>query len=341
MTNGLGKTGALVISLDFELYWGVRDKRTLADSKKNLQGTRQVIPAILELFNKYEIHATWATVGFLFCETREELIGTLPKELPDYADPNLSPYRYVQSGALGAREQVDPYHYAPSLIRLISSCPHQYIGSHTHSHYYCLEPGQTVQTFAEDLAAFKRVARKKGYAPTSIVFPRNQFASSYLAVCKQHGFAAYRGNERSWMYEAGPGAQDTLLKRALRLADAYVNLSGHHAYEPLSASQEGLVDVPASRFLRPYSPRLRWLENVRLGRLRRDLLFAAKNRRLYHLWWHPENFGSHLTENLRMLERLLQYYAKLRSEYGMQSLSMEEAAASWSRQREGRHEVSV
>lgn len=337
----MGKTGALVISLDFELYWGVRDKRTLSDCEQNLQGARQVIPAILELFHKYEIHATWATVGFLFCETREELIGTLPNELPDYADPNLSPYRYVLSGALGAREQVDPYHYALSLIRLISSCPHQYIGSHTHSHYYCLEPGQTARTFSEDLAAFKKVARKKGYAPTSIVFPRNQFTPSYLAVCKKHGFTAYRGNERSWMYKAGSSAQNTLLKRALRLVDAYVNLSGHHAYETLSTSQEGLVDVPASRFLRPYSPRLRWLESIRLKRLQRDLLYAAKNRRLYHLWWHPENFGSHLAENLRVLEQLLQCYAKLRSQYGMQSLSMEEAAVRWTKQMEGRHEVSV
>lgn len=337
----MGTTGALVISLDFELYWGVRDKRTLSDCEQNLQGARQVIPAILELFHKYEIHATWATVGFLFCETREELIGTLPNELPDYADPNLSPYRYVLSGALGAREQVDPYHYALSLIRLISSCPHQYIGSHTHSHYYCLEPGQTARTFSEDLAAFKKVARKKGYAPTSIVFPRNQFTPSYLAVCKKHGFTAYRGNERSWMYKAGSSAQNTLLKRALRLVDAYVNLSGHHAYETLSTSQEGLVDVPASRFLRPYSPRLRWLESIRLKRLQRDLLYAAKNRRLYHLWWHPENFGSHLAENLRVLEQLLQCYAKLRSQYGMQSLSMEEAAVRWTKQMEGRHEVSV
>lgn len=337
----MGTTGALVISLDFELYWGVRDKRTLSDCEQNLQGARQVIPAILELFHKYEIHATWATVGFLFCETREELIGTLPNELPDYADPNLSPYRYVLSGALGAREQVDPYHYALSLIRLISSCPHQYIGSHTHSHYYCLEPGQTARTFSEDLAAFKKVARKKGYAPTSIVFPRNQFTPSYLAVCKKHGFTAYRGNERSWMYKAGSSAQNILLKRALRLVDAYVNLSGHHAYETLSTSQEGLVDVPASRFLRPYSPRLRWLESIRLKRLQRDLLYAAKNRRLYHLWWHPENFGSHLAENLRVLEQLLQCYAKLRSQYGMQSLSMEEAAVRWTKQMEGRHEVSV
>ncbi|MGN7469760.1 polysaccharide deacetylase family protein [Brevibacillus sp. SAFN-007a] len=337
----MGKTGALVISLDFELYWGVRDKRTLADSERSLQGTRQVIPAILELFGKYEIHATWATVGFLFCETREELTSTLPKELPDYADPNLSPYRYVQSGALGAREQLDPYHYAPSLIRLIASYPHQFIGSHTHSHYYCLEPGQTAQTFAEDLAAFQRAARKKGYFPTSIVFPRNQLQPAYLASCKQHGFTAYRGNERSWIYQAGPGAQDTLLKRALRLADAYVNLTGHHAYEKLDSSQDGLVDVPASRFLRPYSPRLRWLESIRLNRIRRDLLYAAQNRRLYHLWWHPENFGSHPEENLRVLERLLHDYAELRSQYGMQSLSMEEAAASWIRQREGQHEVSV
>ncbi|UED67634.1 polysaccharide deacetylase family protein [Brevibacillus sp. HD3.3A] len=341
MTNGLGTTGALVISLDFELYWGVRDKRALSSCQENLHGTRQVIPAILELFQKYEIHATWATVGFLFCESREELMSTLPGLLPDYADANLSPYRYLQSGTVGERKQADPYHYAPSLIRLISSYPHQFIGSHTHSHYYCLEPGQTAQTFEADLAACKKVARKKGHSPTSIVFPRNQLQPAYLALCKKHGFTSYRGNEPAWMYRAGPGAEDSLFKRALRLADSYVNLSGHHAYDKLFTSREGLVNVPSSRFLRPYSPKLRFLEDLRYARIRRDLLFAAKNQRLYHLWWHPENFGSYPAENLRFLERLLAYFADLRRQYGMQSLSMEEAAADWNKQKEGRHEAFV
>lgn len=34
--------GAFVISLDFELMWGVRDKRTIADYGRNILGVRRV-----------------------------------------------------------------------------------------------------------------------------------------------------------------------------------------------------------------------------------------------------------------------------------------------------------
>ncbi|MCE0450980.1 polysaccharide deacetylase family protein [Brevibacillus sp. AF8] len=336
----MDKTGAFVISLDFELYWGVRDKRTIQSYEQNLLGVRQVIPALLELFAKYEMHVTWATVGFLFCESRKELASVVPWHLPAYADEKLSPYPYMDTDAIGEHEQVDPYHFAPSLIKLISSYPHQFIGSHTLSHYYCLEPGQTPEAFAADLDSFHRVTRKKGYSPTSIVFPRNQVQPAYLSLCKKKGFRSYRGNEQSWMYHTKGAAEETLFKRAMRLMDAYVNLSGHNNYVSLQRSSEGMVDVPSSRFLRPYHPRLQRLEKWRMKRIKRDLTHTAEHNRLYHLWWHPENFGNHMEENLSFLEEILQHYSMLRERYGMQSLSMEEAAAKWNQQ-EVRHEVLV
>ena len=57
------KRRIFIISLDFELYWGIRDKRTIADYGKNLRNVHQVVPALLECFQRYGIHATWATVG--------------------------------------------------------------------------------------------------------------------------------------------------------------------------------------------------------------------------------------------------------------------------------------
>ena len=65
--------GALVISLDFELHWGVRDKRP-ADGpyRENLLGAREAIPRMLDLFEEFGVAATWATVGFLFAKNRRE-----------------------------------------------------------------------------------------------------------------------------------------------------------------------------------------------------------------------------------------------------------------------------
>jgi hypothetical protein len=48
-------SGAFVLSLDFELLWGVRDKRTVADYGSNILGVRRVVPALLDLFTQRHI----------------------------------------------------------------------------------------------------------------------------------------------------------------------------------------------------------------------------------------------------------------------------------------------
>ena len=48
MKNNFGK---LVISLDFELFWGIRDKRSLEDYGDNLLNVHKVLPQMLEKFN--------------------------------------------------------------------------------------------------------------------------------------------------------------------------------------------------------------------------------------------------------------------------------------------------
>ncbi len=67
------ENGVFVISLDFELYWGMRDIKAIEDYKDNLLGERTIVPTLLKVFGEYGIHATWATVGFMFYENRQEL----------------------------------------------------------------------------------------------------------------------------------------------------------------------------------------------------------------------------------------------------------------------------
>ena len=69
--------GALIISLDFELYWGIRDVKETHEYQSNLEGTKIAISGILNLFKKYNIHATWASVGFLFAKNTTELRETI------------------------------------------------------------------------------------------------------------------------------------------------------------------------------------------------------------------------------------------------------------------------
>ena len=56
----------LIVSLDFELFWGMQDGHTLESYQDHVLGGRKAIPQLLKLFAKYGIHATWATVGLMF-----------------------------------------------------------------------------------------------------------------------------------------------------------------------------------------------------------------------------------------------------------------------------------
>ncbi len=311
--------GVLLISLDFELHWGVHDLLSLDDYRDHLLGVRRVVPALLELFDEFSIHATWATVGLLFFQTREELMSSLPAERPQYTNARLSPYPLLHT--LGNDETEDPFHYASSLIEMIRSHPHQEIGSHTFSHYYCLEKGQTAASFRADLAAAIAAARQRGVVLESFVFPRNYFNPEYMGICREMGIRAYRGNPPSWMYRP----DESLAGKAARFLDTYVNLSGHSTYAP-GADTSLPINLPASRFLRPCSRRLAMLEGLRLRRIENSLEHAARERRTYHLWWHPHNFGANTDQNLAFLRRVLACYARLRDRFGMESLNMGEMA---------------
>ena len=111
------KNGALVISLDFELYWGILDQKRINHYEKNLNGVKRAIEKTLNLFDKYDIHATWATVGFLFAQHIDELKLFFPQEKPNYHHSSLNPYNYINNTTSLKKD----YHFAPQLIEKIKS----------------------------------------------------------------------------------------------------------------------------------------------------------------------------------------------------------------------------
>ena len=313
-------TGKFVISLDFELLWGVRDKRTIENYGTNILGVRNVIPSLLELFGKYDIKATFSTVGFLFAKNKEQLLAHCPVVRPGYNDTNLSPYPGL--GKIGNDENDDPFHFGYSLLRQIKDNGNHEIGTHTFCHYYCLEPGQTPEAFMHDLAAAKKIAAASDIEIKSLVFPRNQFNEEYLSVCREIGIESYRGNPVSWLYSGRNKNEETLIRRALRFTDMYLNLTGYHCHTREFVSSSMLINIAASRFLRPYGKKLSFLDSLRLRRIKKAMLHAAKNKKLYHLWWHPHNFGVNLEKNIDFLEKILVYYNYLKTKYKFTSDTM-------------------
>ncbi|WP_257307407.1 glycosyltransferase [Geothrix campi] len=315
---------AFVISLDFELLWGMRDKRTIDSYGANILGEREAVPAMLKLFGKYGVKATWAAVGMTLFETRKDLLRHLPDMLPTYDREDLNPYRTLD--LIGDDERSDPYHFGISMARQILDCEGMELGSHTFSHFYCLEKGQTEAQFRADLEASIAAVQRLTQRPVSFVFPRNQYNPQYLPVCAETGFTCFRGNERAWMYNEAPDEGQRLPLRATRLLDHYLNLSGSNGFIPFE--EGGLINCPSSRFLRPASPYLGGgLDRLRMRRIKRAMEATAKAGQCFHLWWHPHNFGTQLRENLANLEELLRFHVTLRERYGVVPLTMGEISA--------------
>jgi len=214
-------------------------------------------------------------------------------------------------------------HLAGSLVRTLATTPGQEVASHTFSHYYCLEAGQDEDAWRADLTAARAIAHAGGIDVTSLVLPRNQWNPRYAAATLDAGFTCYRGPQPSLGHRPG-GARSTLaFRRSARLADTYVGTRP----PPTTAwadvvGADGLCNVPASAFLRPYSPTRRALEPLRLARLTAGLRDAARRGRIFHLWWHPHNFARHRRANMDLLCRLLDEFDRLSASEGLRSLSM-------------------
>jgi peptidoglycan/xylan/chitin deacetylase (PgdA/CDA1 family) len=316
--------GIFVISLDFELYWGIREKRSLDSVRAYLENTHVIFPRMLRLFREYEVKATFATVGLLVADSKAEMMAFLPEIKPDYDDPNLSSY-HDGMAQVGPGPEADPYHFGGASWNLLKEYPEHELGTHTFSHYFCLEDGESLEAFRADLRAAKSIGEKNGLPIDSLVFPRNQYTPNHIRVCAEEGVKTYRGNEQVWFRKPRSERKIGLLIRIVRTLDIYLNLSGNHCYKLEDLSGTTPVNIPSSRFFRPYMARGgRVFEALKLRRIKQGMTEAAKKGLLFHLWWHPHNFGAHMEENLRTFEAVLKHYKELQERYGFQNRTMGE-----------------
>ena len=153
--------GIFVISLDFELLWGVWDVTTKEKYGNHILGVKTVIPETLSLFKSYDIKATFATVGILFAKNKTELQQFLPEIKPIYSNPGYNVYAN-EFNTIGNDEKDDPYHFGYDLFELVRQSEHE-MATHTFSHYFCLEEGQTPEEFDADIKAAKKNCSCKRY----------------------------------------------------------------------------------------------------------------------------------------------------------------------------------
>ncbi|MBI3133521.1 MAG: polysaccharide deacetylase family protein [Bacteroidetes bacterium] len=285
---------------------------------------KPVVEGILNLFEKYEIHATWAVVGLLEANSPDELIEKNKGKTISYRHKKYSPfpitaekYGQIPFEILGAAAE----------LKQISAARNQELASHTYAHFYTLEVGQTEAEFKADLAAMNRLGEALQHPFRSIVFPRNQVNQAYLDLLARAGYAAFRGNQENADWANSTYQAETRKQKIRRVLDAYFKLSATKVFRVNELPvQNGLVNIPASRFLRPHRGNF-FLENRKLKRVTNEMTRAALNGTIYHLWWHPHNFTFHPEKSLAQLEKILLHFKQLEKSHAFVSRNMAEIAA--------------
>jgi hypothetical protein len=287
----------IVISLDFEMRFGVHDLYGSNLSGYYLQLSNEVLAAemILRHFKKNKIRSTWATVGALACDDWDEYFSRSP-EVPSY---QLEDLKFKKEYS-----KLDPkgeLHFCPQIVKKISVTEGQDLGSHTFSHLFLQEEGVSKNDFINDAIAVKKIFEEKySITPVSFVFPRNQF--NFLDSLPLTPYKIWRANEPVWYYDCNSKKNNKNLPRALRLIDSVFPLK---SYPDLSTNHQVTY---SSQFLRFNLPSKMW--DLHLLKFRRGIS-SLKNNERFHLWWHPHNLGSDL---IRSEERLIEVIEIIKNE---------------------------
>ncbi|MFA0477120.1 hypothetical protein AB4527_18585 [Vibrio breoganii] len=301
--------GYFCMSLDYEMSWGILEQNNLRDYQlSNISNCDFVIEHILDLFDKYAMRSTWGIVGALTLNNESEFLSVSNIANISYDNVGLSPYLH--------KILDEKYYFSHNTLDKIKSYQGQEIASHTFAHFYCKERGQLQKEFEIDLALFEDVI---GFKVDSIIFPRNQVNTSYLMSCKNVGIHCYRGVIDKF------SVSSKYVLKVLNYLDCFINIRSFNTYSIdsiIRGKQEyGMLDIKGSRFLRPVF-RSKILMYLHMRRIKSEMTHAAKNGEIYHLWWHPHNFGSEPEVALSFLEEIILHFKVLQDEYQFQSVSM-------------------
>ena len=189
--------GTFMLGIDVELAWGLayRRKIDLSEITRMSINVRSALDDVLDLFERFQIPATWSIVGHLIldhCNRGKE--RELPH--PDMPRPNYSWlkddwYRYDPCTDL----QRDPAWYGKDIVDRIveyvkeSKVPHE-IGCHSFSHQHFGDPGCGEELARTEIKTCLELMNKEyGMVPKVFTFPRAY--TGHIDVLKELGFMAF------------------------------------------------------------------------------------------------------------------------------------------------------
>jgi len=305
--------GGLIISLDFEMFWGAIGSKNLQLFEKTVFQEEIIVPKLLQLFKEYDIHATWAIVGAMLCNDIKEIESYLNKDI------NYRKWQFSLREMIAKIEKKGNKNYfAQSLIKQIMSYKNQEIGTHTFSHFYMLEEGVTEELLQQDIYAAITVMKQYDIKPKTIIMPRNQINVKFFPILSEAGIKLYRGRQTTFFF-----SKKRIINRIIDFIDAYIPIRKNLCYKDQDIECiDGLYNVRASMFYRTYFDKLKFFEYLKLMRIKKEMRSAARSGKYFHLWWHPHNMGTNLKYNFAVLKKIFSYYKKMHNKYDFESYTM-------------------
>ena len=310
----MSHNGLLVLSLDFEMMWGAIccSSGIYNKMKHSVEHEEEIVDNLLWLFQKYNIHATWATVGAIGIKEIENFKQKFNYEI-EYDTLRID-FKYIAD----LIKENENLYFSPELLNRICSVEGQFIGSHTFTHLYTEKAIVLEDILDKELKATSDILQNFTSDVKSIVFPKNQVPEDMRRVLLKNGISIVRGIPLHWR------GSSSLLDRVWRFADSYIPLSSSNDFSRKSCLGDKIFNIRASRFFRPYSAKLFFLEYLKMIKIKTEMTNAAKKGTIYHLWFHPHNVGTGINHNIKELDNIFKHYIKLNKKYGFTSVSMEE-----------------
>lgn len=314
--------GIFIISLDFELIWGTADLFGAEGFRRACEIERErVIDELLSLFAEFEFPATWCILGHLFLDKCEMVNGQKHPEIvrPQHA---WHPADWFQHDPCETENEHSVF-VGRSLVEKIKNCPvKQEIGSHSFSHVIFADEGCSRATAESEMKECVRLAREMGINLESFAFPRNEVG--HLDVLSEQGFSCYRGVEPNW-YESAKVPEK--VRRILRLFDVL-----RAAKPPVvlpEKTESGLWNIPGSAIYFPMHGGRRHIPvSLRVKRAVKGLNAAAKEKKIFHLWFHPTNMADETEAMFSGLRQIMQHAARLRDKNELEFMTMGQLAIS-------------
>ena len=202
------------------------------------------------------------------------------------------------------KDHEDPLLYGSELIEKIRRCPvRQEIGSHTMTHAILGAPNCTAEMAERELGDWVRVARANAVDFQTLILPRNRIG--HLDIARRLGFRCYRGEAQAW-YESQP-------RPVQRLGHLLEILFAHTPVSVMPQENQGMWSIPGSMLYTPAFGLRRYVPVwLRVLRAKRGLNAALRQKRVFHLWFHPTDLTRRTDAMLDGLRRIFQRAASLR-----------------------------